>query len=184
MQAIDAVAALHASGERVQLIVRGGNEPYGELIFARAREHGLRIADLEIADCTVSALARGIERCDAEIVNLRAFLPNGTLFALYGAVTAVLANSGKEPFGLVGLEVMAARGIPVCGSTGEDYARPFDNAIVVDSGDPHELAAYLRRIIHDDHLAGRIRKRARKTAQRYTWSAALDILSAKLAALA
>jgi len=45
----------------------------------------------------------------------RARLPrrSGRCFALYAAADAVLANSGKEPFGLVGLEVMAAGGIAI-----------------------------------------------------------------------
>ncbi len=102
---------------------------------------------------------------------------------MYGAVDGVLANSGKEPFGLVGLEVMACRGIPVCGSTGEDYARPFENAIVCDTGDPGELAANLQLLFHDKSLARRIRKRALKTARQYAWPKVFDLMDVKLAFL-
>ncbi len=86
-------------------------------------------------------------------MNIRSFLPDALLYTLYAAADAVLANSGKEPFGLVGLEVMASGGIAVCGSTGEDYARPFDNAIVCDTGDPAELASYLERLWSSSGLA-------------------------------
>jgi hypothetical protein len=37
---------------------------------------------------------------------------------------AVFANSGHEPFGLVGLETMAAGGVACTGCSGEDYAIP------------------------------------------------------------
>lgn len=182
MQAIDAVAELRAAGEPVQLIVRGGKEAYGEVVLARARERGLSVEELRLEECTPQRLAGALIETLADVVVLASFLPNETLYAaLYGAVDAVLANSGKEPFGLVGLEVMACRGIPVCGSTGEDYARPFDNAIVCDTDDPLELAAYLRRLFTDDKLRANIRDRARKTAKRYTWPAVFEILAAKLA---
>lgn len=180
LQAIDAVADLRDAGEPVQLIVRGGKEAYGELVFTRARERGLRVEELRIEDCSPERLAPALRESTADIVDLRSFLPDDTLYALYGAVDAVLANSGKEPFGLVGLEVMAARGIPVCGSTGEDYAQPFHNAVVCDTGDPRELAAYLRVLFGSAELTERIRKNAQKTARRYTWPAVFQTLAAKL----
>jgi glycosyltransferase involved in cell wall biosynthesis len=180
MQAIDAVADLHNADVPVQLIVRGAKEPYGEDVLARARSRGLSIVDLGLTESTTVQLAQALASTPAQIVNLKSFLPNETLYALYGAVEAVLANSGKEPFGLVGLEVMASHGIPVCGSTGEDYARPFENAIVCDTDDPHELASYLSQLFNDGSLAARIRKKAVKTAQRYTWPAVFELLDTKL----
>jgi glycosyltransferase involved in cell wall biosynthesis len=183
MQAIDAVAELRSANMKVQLIMRGGKEPYGDSVLGRAAAHGLSVNDLVLAESTPQQLADAIAATSSDIVNLKSYLPNETLYALYGAVEAVLANSGKEPFGLVGLEVMASQGIPVCGSTGEDYARPFENAIVCDTDDPHELAAYLRQLFNDPSLAARIHKRALKTAQRYTWPAVFELLNTKLAYL-
>ena len=180
LQAIDALAVLREAGADVQLIVRGGKEPYGQTIFDRARALGLSIADLALTESTPDQLAQAIRDEGADVVNLKSFLPDETLYALYAAVDAVLANSGKEPFGLVGLEVMACGGIPVCGSTGEDYARPFENAVVCDTADPAELAAYLEQLFDDSSLARRIRKRAAKTARRYVWPKVLDLLDLKL----
>jgi len=117
----------------------------------------------------------------ADVVNIRSFLPDELLYTLYAAADAVLANSGKEPFGLVGLEVMASGGVAVCGSTGEDYARAFDNAIVCDSADPAELASYLERMWSDPGLRERMIESARATARQFTWPSVLDILDAKLA---
>jgi glycosyltransferase involved in cell wall biosynthesis len=183
MQAIDAVAELRAAGTRVQLIVRGGKEPYGEAVFARAAARQLSVENLALGESTPERLAKAIAESSADILNLKSFLPNETLYALYGAADAVLANSGKEPFGLVGLEVMASKGIPVCGSTGEDYARPFENAIVCDTDEPYELAAYLTELFENPKLAARIRKRAVETAEHYTWPAVFELLDTKLAFL-
>jgi glycosyltransferase involved in cell wall biosynthesis len=180
LQAIDAVAELRARGIPVQLIMRGGKEAYGNVILSRAKERKLRIADLTLAESTPAQLAQALRKDPSDIVNLRSFLPDETLYALYGAVEATLANSGKEPFGLVGLEVMASGGIPVCGSTGEDYAEPFENAIVCDTDDPVELATYLQRLFNDPQLARTIRERAAATARRYVWPAVLEILDVKI----
>jgi glycosyltransferase involved in cell wall biosynthesis len=180
MQAIDAVGDVRASGPPVQLFVRGGKEAYGEAVFARARERGLTIEDVSFDVPTVESLAQALARSSADIVNIRSFLPDALLFTLYGAVDAVLANSGKEPFGLVGLEVMASGGVAVCGSTGEDYAAAFENAIVCDTGDPRELASYLERLWSDRGMRERIVERARATARTYTWPNVLDVLDAKV----
>lgn len=180
LQAIDAVADLRERGMPVQLIMRGGKEPYGNVVLSRARQLNLSIGDVTLTESTPAQLAQALAGARTDIVNLRSFLPDETLYALYGAASATLANSGKEPFGLVGLEVMASGGIPVCGSTGEDYAEPFENALVCDTGDPSELAAYLQRLFDDPDLARSIRERAKHTARRYVWPAVLDILDVKI----
>ena len=181
LQAVDALADLRASGAPVQLLVRGGKESYAGEVFARARERGLQIDDVNLENASVESLAGAVADAHADIVNLRSFLPDALLYTLYAAADAVLANSGKEPFGLVGLEVMASGGVAVCGSTGEDYARPFDNAIVCDTADPRELASYLEHLWSNGGLRERMIERALATAREFTWPAVLDILDAKLA---
>jgi glycosyltransferase involved in cell wall biosynthesis len=111
---------------------------------------------------------------------LRAFLDDATLYALYAAADAVLANSGKEPFGLVGLEVMAAGGIAVCGATGEEYAEPFVNAIVCDTSDGRELATYLRALLANPSIGDEMRRAGAETVGRYTWGHALAALERKI----
>ncbi len=184
MQAIDAVAELRAGDLTPQLIVRGGREPYGDLVFDRARGRGLKVERVEANGDDAQAVATALASSDADVVHLQAFLPESTLAALYAASDAVLANSGKEPFGLVGLEVMAAGGIPVCGSTGEEYAEPFHNAIVCDTSDGRELAEYLRELIADERAADRMRQAGYATANRYLWQNVLETLAAKLAYVA
>src|SRR5258708_20146849 len=75
----------------------------------------------------------------ADVINLTTFVSDELLAIIYPACDAVLANSGHEPFGLVGLEVMAAGGLAVTGSTGEDYAEAYRNPLVVQTTDPVEL---------------------------------------------
>jgi glycosyltransferase involved in cell wall biosynthesis len=180
MQAVDALADLHHSGINARLIVRGGKEPYGDLVFARAHERGLNVERIAYEGSDGHKVIDGIALADGPIIHLRAFLDDATLYALYAGADAVLANSGKEPFGLVGLEVMAAGGIAVCGATGEEYAEPFVNAIVCDTSDGRELAAYLRALLANPAIADKMRRAGAETVGRYTWAHAIAALERKI----
>jgi glycosyltransferase involved in cell wall biosynthesis len=180
MQAIDALAELHEAGINARLIVRGGKEPYGDVVFARAHERGLNVERIGYEGSDGHKVIDGIALADGPIVHLRAFLDDATLYALYAAADAVLANSGKEPFGLVGLEVMAAGGIAVCGATGEEYAEPFVNAIVCDTSDGRELATYLRALFATPAIGDEMRRAGAETVGRYTWAHALAALERKI----
>jgi glycosyltransferase involved in cell wall biosynthesis len=181
LQAVDAICDLRAGGIPARMIVRGGKEPYGDVVLGRARERGLTVERLAYEGSDWRELARALAFVEAPIVHVRAFLDEPTLYAMYAAADAVLANSGKEPFGLVGLEVMAAGGIAVCGATGEEYAEPFVNAIVCDTADGRELATYLRALFADPSLASVLRTNGAQTAARYTWREAIDALDRKIA---
>jgi glycosyltransferase involved in cell wall biosynthesis len=183
LQAVDALAQLREDGIDARLIVRGGKEPYGNVVFGRARERQLEVCRLDYEGSDWRELAQRLAAVDSPVVHVRAFLDEPTLYALYAAADAVLANSGKEPFGLVGLEVMAAGGIAVCGATGEEYAEPFVNAIVCDTGDGRELAAYLGALCADEHLAAELRANGAQTAARYTWGTVLESMGRKVAYL-
>jgi glycosyltransferase involved in cell wall biosynthesis len=179
-QAIDAMAALRAEGVNARLVVRGGKEAYGEEVFARARRAGLRVVEVRSAGRSLQDICTALSAADGDIIDLRAYLEQPLLYALYAAADAVLANSKKEPFGLVGLEVMAAGGVPVCGSTGEEYAEPSSNAIVVDTDDGVELATALAALARDPAYASRIRRAGHTTAERYTWPSIIRTLEEKL----
>ncbi len=73
MQAVDALAQLRAADVKVQLLVRGGKEPYGRTIFERARTRGLSISEVTLAESTADQLAHAIAQQTADIVNLRSF---------------------------------------------------------------------------------------------------------------
>lgn len=178
-QAIDAVHELRKRGAKPRLIVRGGSESHGREVILRAKSHGLKVDEFA-PQAQDPAFFDELGKTSGDVVVLQAPLPQPLLFALYAAADAVLANSGKEPFGLVGLEVMAAGGIPVCGATGEEYAEPFVNAIVCDTEDGLELATYIESTLADPRQIHLMHAAAQATAQRYTWPMVLNVLARKL----
>lgn len=180
LPAIDAFAAMRARHPRATLVMRGGREAYGDTVFARAHHLGVTVEDLTVISREPEDVLDALARARGPIVNVRSFIPEDVLFTLYHVADAVLANSGREPFGLVGLEVMAAGGVAVTGSTGEDYAQPFENALVCDTGSARELASYLDALVDDPALARMLRAGGQSTAQRYTWPIVLEILARKL----
>ncbi len=180
MQAVEAFAQVRARHPNATLLTRGGRESYGGAVFERARALGVGVEHVAPDSGDPSAVIGALARASDPIVDVRSFIPEAALLALYRAADAVLANSGREPFGLVGLEVMAVGGVAVTGSTGEDYAQPFENAIVCDTGDALELASGLEAVLADGELARTIRAGAIATARRYTWPRVLEILSRKL----
>lgn len=184
MQAIDAFALLRARHPQATLIVRGGRESYGDAVVARARAHGLVVTDVSAQSHEPEALIAALAGARGDVLHLRSYVPEELLFALYHVADAVLANSGKEPFGLVGLETMAAGGVAVVGATGEDYAESFSNALACDTGDGRELATYLDGLLRDPTLARALRSAGEATAERYRWSSVIDLLAARLAYVA
>jgi glycosyltransferase involved in cell wall biosynthesis len=111
------------------------------------------------------------------------FVAPDDLRVLYGAADGVLANSGREPFGLVGLEAMAAGGTAFTGNTGEDYARHLENAVVLDTADPAEAAWYVAYLADRPEEQTRLRAEARATARRFTWERVLEQLLARVRCL-
>jgi glycosyltransferase involved in cell wall biosynthesis len=75
---------------------------------------------------------------------------------------------------------MAAGGVAFTGCTGEDYAIPFVNALVLETGDPMEIVGYLTYLREHPEESERIRTAARQTARYFTWEAALGNLVNKL----
>ncbi len=107
-------------------------------------------------------------------------MPEPLLRAGFCAADAVLANSGHEPFGLVGLETMAAGGVAFTGATGEEYARHLENAIVVQTSDPLEIVHYVRWLQRRPDRAAALRAEAARTAERYAWPCIVGHLIAAL----
>jgi glycosyltransferase involved in cell wall biosynthesis len=176
LMAVSAAAYLKRRGHRVKLLMRGGREPHGGEVLNHARQQGLTVIDAATpADAAgLGSLMR--QNPDVDVINLTSFVSDGLLGVIYAACDAVLANSGHEPFGLVGLEVMAAGGLAVTGSTGEDYAEPYRNALVLETNDPIELVTQLALLKERPKLAASIRRRGRTTARYYVWEKIIDQL--------
>jgi len=105
-----------------------------------------------------------------DIVNLLSPLDSESRLVLFHSAGAVLANSQHEPFGLVGLETMAAGGVACIGYTGEDYAVPGHNALALETNDPQEFLDLFGTLRLNPSLERALRRAARVTAQQYTWS--------------
>src|SRR6266511_1137095 len=171
----NAIAAMRDAGVRPRLIMRGSRSPYADTVGDRIRARALSVDRIALgADATPADLAAAIATTQADVVFLDFFVAERTLRALYAAADGVLANSEKEPFGLVGLEVMACGGIAYLGRTGEDYAVPFGNSIVIQSDDPRELATAYGTLRERRELVTVIRAEGRATAKRFAWPRILD----------
>ncbi|HEV1992642.1 MAG TPA: glycosyltransferase [Candidatus Dormibacteraeota bacterium] len=176
LMAVSAVAYLKRHGSKVKLLMRGGKEPHGSEVINHARQQGLVVIDAATPPDVAGLAVLLRAKADADVINLTTFVSDELLAIIYPACDAVLANSGHEPFGLVGLEVMAAGGLAVTGSTGEDYAEAYRNALVVETSDPVELVTELTLLKERPSLAARMRKRGRTTAREYIWEKVIDQL--------
>jgi glycosyltransferase involved in cell wall biosynthesis len=183
-QALGAVAELRRRGREPLLVARsGGPSATAEGLRDAATERGLRVADVpDEASLAAQLGAEPQQRVD--VLNLR-FSVN-TLLArkLFAASDAVLANSIYEPFGLVGLEAMAAGGMIYTGGTGEDYAVDGRNAVVLQTLEPTEIAARWEELNQAPARAMRIRRAARSTARDYRWDRIVAVLLDRIAAQA
>ena len=179
--AVEATAKLKARGRRTVLLARGGIEPHGEEVMANSRYLGLVAKEARAKGDTFEDYFDAIKgHSMADILNLKFYIPQKFLRVIYRASDAVLANSSHEPFGLVGLEAMAAGGIVFTGGTGEDYAISFHNSIVLETSDPKEIEVYMMYLEEHPEEEERIRRAARRTARQFTWEEVVENLIQKL----
>ncbi len=176
LMAVSAAGYLKRHGKRVRLLMRGGREPHGGEVISHAQHQGLNVVHVPAPGepSGLSAILRQYR--DAEVVNFTSYVSDPMLGVIYPACDAVLANSGHEPFGLVGLEVMAAGGLAVTGATGEDYADAYRNALVIETDDPIELVSGLNLVRERPRMAAAMRRGGRVTARAYTWEKVIEQL--------
>jgi glycosyltransferase involved in cell wall biosynthesis len=169
--AIDTVRVLKNLGWRPLLIARGGVERHGAEVLAKAAAAGLRVTERSgLVIKGVRDLLLALEGIgDADIVHLRTPLDAESCRLLFRGSAAVLANSGREPFGLVGLETMAVGGVACTGSTGEDYVIPGKNALVLETADPWEFVTLFRQLRADPVRDRALRRAGRVTAEQFSW---------------
>jgi glycosyltransferase involved in cell wall biosynthesis len=186
IMAVEAAARLKERGFPVKLMLRGGIEPHGGEVLAHAYYRGLTVRDVqatrgndqEAIDAVVEAAHA------ADVLNMRFFISDEFKRICYAASDATLANSGHEPFGIVGLEVMGAGGVAVVGATGEDYAISFHNCLVTETDDAEELVGYLMHLRSHPEVVEQIRREGRRTAALFTWPEVIENLIGKLEYLA
>jgi glycosyltransferase involved in cell wall biosynthesis len=167
---VDAVVEMKRRRWRPLLLARGGSEAHGADVLRAARDRGLIVVERHWKRPGAPGLLEALENAlGADVVHLRSHVDPESRRTLFRAADAVLANSGHEPFGLVGLEAMACGGVAFTGCTGEDYAVPGQNAVVLQTGDPRELLGLLARLRTHPEEARALRRAGRSTARRYAW---------------
>ena len=176
LMAVSAMAYLKRRGQHVKLMMRGGRESHGGEVIDHARRQGLALIDAAAPTDPLGLASLLRQNPDVDVINFTTFITDPMVLLVYAACDAVLANSGHEPFGLVGLEVMAAGGLAVTGSTGEDYADAYRNAIVLETSDPVELVTGLNLLKERPKLAASMRRQGRTTARAYVWEKVIDEL--------
>jgi glycosyltransferase involved in cell wall biosynthesis len=177
--AVDAISAMRSAGMHPRFLMRGSRSPYADDVGARIRANGLTIERITLPPTAGPAdLAATIAAMTADVIFLDFFISERSLRALYAAADGVLANSEKEPFGLVGLEVMSCGGIAYVGRTGEDYAVPFGNSVVIQSDDPRELITSYHTLRSAPALATSLRSDGLITARRFAWPRILEAYEA------
>ena len=168
--AIETTAELKRQGLRPLLIARGGIEAHGHEVMAAARAAGLHILDRRWDEPAEKGLLHALSGINgAEVVNLRSHVDSQARRLLFRGASAVLANSGHEPFGLVGLEAMAVGGLACTGYSGEDYAVAGRNAVVLQTSEPREFVDQYLRLRDDPMEEQAIRRAGRVTSRQYAW---------------
>jgi len=191
--AILAVENLKKSGAKAVLVARGGGEAYGMKISRLPKLSNITVEDIQLQDdpqkCFRQAMLENVfvpyleainKHGSADILNLLFPIPYPLLQVIYKASDVVLANSIHEPFGLVGLEAMAAGAVVFCGCSGEDYATHMYNAIVLDTYTADEINFYIDYLRSNPDAKKSIGNAARQTAEQWTWQEVIRRLLCKL----
>ena len=187
LEAVEAVHRLRTQGLDARLVIKpGAYEAFGDEIHRHMVWRGLERAEVVTDDRSVAGIATALAAApEAAVLDLRFFVPDEILPVFYCAADGTLANSGYEPFGLVGLEAMAAGGVAYVGSTGEDYARPLQNCVVLDdAAEPDEIVRFALQLKDDPALNASIRAGARRGAELFTWEAVTPIFLTRMSHLA
>jgi len=170
LAAVRTVGLMKRTGWRPLFVARGGVEAHGAEVLAAMGAEGLAVVEREWREPGARGLLEALRDVNgADVVHLRSRLDSDARRVLFRGGDAVLANSGHEPFGLVGLEAMAAGGLACTGTTGEDYAVPGQNALVLETGDPTEFLGMFGRLRSRPEEAQAIRRAGRATARRFAW---------------
>jgi glycosyltransferase involved in cell wall biosynthesis len=181
LSAIEAAAQLKSQGQAIRFLCRGGIEGYGGQVLHHARQAGLLVRDVEGRPASWSEALEAITAAGpAEVYNLRFSMSQSMLHVFYAAADFVLANSKHEPFGLVGLEAMAAGGVVLTGPTGETYSSDGEGAIALDTDSPDELVLTMGCLHQHPEKARAIRQAAPFVAGRYTWENVVNVLFEKI----
>jgi hypothetical protein len=69
---------------------------------------------------------------------------------------------------------MAVAGLACTGSSGEDYAVPGQNALVLETSEPREFIGLYGPLREHPEQAVRLRRAGQSTSRRYAWSRVVE----------
>lgn len=181
IQALEAVRHSHERERRMILVGRaGGPSGKGGALLTEADAHDLHAVQIN-SEAEFRANLGDCIRDGMDVISLGFGVTPALARTLYRVADGVLANSVSEPFGLVGLEAMAAGGIAYTGGTGEDYAITGRNSIVLQTLDPMEIVERWEELSVSPKRLARMRRQARQAARGYVWPSVVTILLAMVA---
>lgn len=167
---IDTITAMKRQGWNPLFLARGGVEAHGAEVLKAAASAKLRVVERFASQPGIPGLLQALDGVHgADIVSLRTPIDPESRRVLFHCANAVLANSGHEPFGLVGLETMAAGGVACTGCSGEDYAMPGRNALVLETDDPWEFVGLFGDLRAHPDRERSLRQNGQRTARDYAW---------------
>jgi len=167
---VDIVGELKRAGLQPLLIARGGVESHGGEVMVRAGRMGLRVVERVVREPGVRGLLAAVDGAsDADVISLRSPVDADARRLLFRGASTVLANSGHEPFGLVALEAMAVGGLACTGCSGEDYAVPGRNALVMQTATPREFVDLYDQLRVNPDQDSALRHAGRATAETFAW---------------
>jgi glycosyltransferase involved in cell wall biosynthesis len=170
LDAIAITAGMKRLGWRPLLLARGGPERHGREVLAAARRSSLHVVERSLRAPGARGLFGLLSDLEArDVIHITTEVEPVARRALFRSADIVLANSLHEPFGLVGLEVMGVGGLVCTGSSGEDYAQPGRNALVLETQDPQEFLGLFAQLRRRPRRELRIRAAGRATARQYRW---------------
>jgi glycosyltransferase involved in cell wall biosynthesis len=175
-QALDALRTLKQNGMPATLIARSGGPSGGRSALREAVAQRSLSYVSAASEPGLHAQLPDLARSPVDVVDLRFGVNEELAAQLFQASDGVLANSVSEPFGLVGLEAMAAGGVVYTGGTGEDYAVSGKNAVVLETTDAREIARRSVQLSEQPEVGARLRRAARRTARSYTWEKVVKML--------
>jgi glycosyltransferase involved in cell wall biosynthesis len=172
LQAVHIAAEMKRLGWRPLLVSRGGAEGHGAEVRRASREAGLVLSTRRLAQPGAAGVLAAVEDVDGvDGIELDSYVDPLARRLLLESAAVVLANSEHEPFGLVGLEAMAVGGLACTGSSGEEYAIPGHNALVLeaDGEDAREFVGLYRPLRLAPERERPLREAGRATAHAYAW---------------